>query len=402
MTTSSSLSGGTLPGAPSEPPRGTRPELPPQPQLIPLDRLIVDDLNDLIRKARGAYDALAGHHLWLTGGAGFLGYYLVLSIGHWNLQAKPEHRIRLTVLDNYVRGVPSWLAGVKSDQIRLVRHDVTQPIPTDLEPADYIIHAASIASPMYYRKFPLETIDANVNGLRRMLDYAAARNRAQPGVFKGMLFFSTSEIYGDPSPDAIPTPESYRGLVSCTGPRACYDESKRLGETICVIYAQTRDVPVSIARPFNNYGPGLKITDGRVLPDFARDALAGRDIVMLSDGSPTRTFCYITDALSGYLKVLVAGRRGEPYNIGIETPEISMRELAERVQRIGQALWGYRGRVVHQASAESVYLTDNPNRRCPIIDKARTELGYAPEVDAETGIRRMLNWYHFNRDAELA
>src|SRR5690606_6906616 len=269
--------------------------------LIPIDRLIGDDLDDLIRKARPQYEELAGKRLWLTGGAGFLGYYLVLSIGHWNRSAVPERRIRLTVLDNYIRGVPDWLEGMKSDEIRLVRHDVTDPLPKDLGDAEYLIHAASIASPMYYRKYPLETIDANVNGLRHMLDYAAGRNRATPGAFKGMLFFSTSEIYGDPTPDAIPTPETYRGLVSCTGPRACYDESKRLGETICVIYAQTRDVPVSIARPFNNYGPGLKITDGRVLPDFARDALAGRDIVMLSDGSPTRTFCYITDALSGYL-----------------------------------------------------------------------------------------------------
>jgi nucleoside-diphosphate-sugar epimerase len=370
--------------------------------LTPIDRLISDDLDDLIRKARPQYEELAGKRLWLTGGAGFLGYYLVLSVGHWNRSAPPAQRIRLTVLDNYIRGVPDWLEGVKSDEIRLVRHDVTDPLPSDLGDAEYLIHAASIASPMYYRKYPLETIDANVNGLRHMLDYAAARNRTAPGSFKGMLFFSTSEIYGDPTPDAIPTPETYRGLVSCTGPRACYDESKRLGETICVIYAQTRDVPVSIARPFNNYGPGLKITDGRVLPDFARDALAGRDIVMLSDGSPTRTFCYITDALSGYLKVLVNGRRGESYNIGIEKPEISMRELAERVQEAAAELWGYQGKVIHKASDEKVYLTDNPNRRCPVIGKARTELGYAPEVNADTGIRRTLNWYWFNRQGELA
>jgi UDP-glucuronate decarboxylase len=370
--------------------------------LIPLDQLITSDLEDLIRKARPQFEELAGKRLWLTGGAGFLGYYLVLSIAHWNKSAAPGDRIRLTVLDNYIRGVPTWLESMKGDDIVLVKHDVTHPIPASIGDADYIIHAASIASPMYYRKFPLETIDANVNGLRYMLDYAAERNRKAPGSFKGMLFFSTSEIYGDPSPDAIPTPETYRGLVSCTGPRACYDESKRLGETICVIYAQTRDVPVSIARPFNNYGPGLKITDGRVLPDFARDALAGRDIVMLSDGSPTRTFCYITDALSGYLRVLVNGRRGEPYNIGIETPEISMRELAERVQKVAGELWGYEGRVIHQPSKEQAYLTDNPNRRCPIIEKARKEIGYAPEVDAETGIRRMLNWYYFNREGELA
>src|SRR5690606_12223906 len=163
--------------------------------LIPIDRLIGDDLDDLIRKARPQYEELAGKRLWLTGGAGFLGYYLVLSIAHWNKAAAPDRRIRLTVLDNYIRGVPTWLESMKGDDIVLVKHDVTNPIPATIGDADYIILAASIASPIYYRKFPLETIDANVNGLRYMLDYAAGRNRKEPGSFKGMLFFSTSEIY---------------------------------------------------------------------------------------------------------------------------------------------------------------------------------------------------------------
>ena len=127
---------------------------------------------------------------------------------------------------------------------------------------------------------------------------------------RGFLFFSSSEIYGDPTPDAIPTPETYRGLVSCTGPRACYDESKRYGETLCVIFAQVHGLPIRMARPFNNYGPGMKITDGRVIADFARDILDGEDITLLSDGSPTRTFCYVADAVSGYYKILVRGRRG--------------------------------------------------------------------------------------------
>ena len=127
--------------------------------LLPIDQLINQDLDDLIRKARPQFEALAGNHVWLTGGAGFLGYYLVLSMGHWNKTAAPGKKIRLTVLDNYVRGVPAWLEGAKSEEIKLRKHDVTHPIPTDLEPANFIIHAASIASPMYYRKYPLETID---------------------------------------------------------------------------------------------------------------------------------------------------------------------------------------------------------------------------------------------------
>jgi len=159
---------------------------------------------------------------------------------------------------------------------------------------------------------------------------------------------------------------------------------------------------VTMARPFNNYGPGLKITDRRVIPDFARDVLSGRDIVMLSDGSPRRTFCYSADAVAGYYKVLVRGRSGEPYNVGVETPEISMLELAEKIVALARDLYGYRGKVVRQASTEKDYLVDNPTRRCPVIRKARTELGYDPTVGIDEGLRRSMVWYGHNRVASEA
>ena len=202
-------------------------------------------------------------------------------------------------------------------------HDVRGPLPDQMGDFAYIIHAAGIASPTIYRAHPIETMDANINGLRTLLDYA--RQRLEAGLeMEGFLFYSSSEIYGDPAADAIPTPETYRGYVSCTGPRACYDESKRYGETLCVNFARQHGIPVTAVRPFNNYGPGMKITDGRVIADFFRDALAGRDLVMLSDGSPTRTFCYVSDAITGYYLALLRGRRGEAYNVGVDGPEISM------------------------------------------------------------------------------
>jgi nucleoside-diphosphate-sugar epimerase len=159
-------------------------------------------------------------------------------------------------------------------------------------------------------------------------------------------------------------------------------------------------LPTKAARPFNNYGPGLKITDGRVLPDFARDVFAGRDIVMLSDGSPMRTFCSVADAVVGYLKVLTKGRPGEAYNIGTETPEIAMRDLARKVAGLGKELFGYAGKVVLKASADAEYLVDNPNRRCPVIAKARADLGYEPAISLDEGLRRSLIWYGGNREAE--
>jgi nucleoside-diphosphate-sugar epimerase len=240
-----------------------------------------------------------------------------------------------------------------------------------------------------------------VTGLRSLLEYCRGRQGTERPV-RGFLFFSSSEIYGDPPAEAIPTPETYRGNVSCTGPRACYDEAKRFGETLCVNFAQHLGLPIAIARPFNNYGPGLKITDRRVLPDFARDIMSGRDIVLLSDGSPRRTFCYIADAITGYYKVLLRGRPGEAYNIGTETPEISIAEVAESMARIARQLFGYEGRVIRGASDDPNYLIDNPDRRCPTITKARVDLGYEPRIALEEGLTRALVWYHENRQAEDA
>jgi nucleoside-diphosphate-sugar epimerase len=354
--------------------------------------LLREDLDPVFRK-------MAGGRLLITGGAGFLGYYLVHGLVEWNRHASGGERVELTVCDNFKRGRPAWLDAIaRTEEARLLVADVSQPLPAELGPLDYVIHAAGIASPMVYRRYPLETMDANINGLRQLLD--RARSQADQGrPLRGFLFYSSSEIYGDPLPEAIPTPEDYRGNVSCTGPRACYDESKRYGETLSVVFARTYGVPVTIARPFNNYGPGLRIDDGRVIPDFARAILEGRDIVMHSDGSPTRTFCYSADAICGYYRVLVLGRPGEAYNIGVETPEISMRELALALQAEARSLFGYRGAVITAPSAEADYLVDNPQRRCPIIAKARTEIGYTPRVALPDGLRRSLRWYAEQRQA---
>ncbi len=370
--------------------------------LVMAQDVIHEDLDYINNHLTEEFACLAGKKILITGGAGFLGYYLIQSLLHWNSNVKTSRQIDVTIYDNYIRGIPKWLSALEANPaLHLVRHDITTPLPEPMPSFSFIIHAASIASPTYYRKYPIETMDANVNGLRLLLDYAR-RQKIQGRAVEGFLYYSTSEIYGDPTPDAIPTPETYRGNVSCTGPRACYDESKRYGEALCVNFAQQYGLPVKVARPFNNYGPGLKITDKRVLPDFARDIFAGRDITMHSDGSPTRTFCYITDAVVGYYKILVRGKPGEAYNIGVEKPEISMAELVEKVIAIARELFGYQGKVRYLASAEADYLVDNPNRRCPLITKARRELGYDPGTSLDEGLRKSLIWYSQNREAEEA
>jgi nucleoside-diphosphate-sugar epimerase len=326
---------------------------------------------------------------------------LVQSLLHWNNKNTEKLPCQVDVWDNFMRGVPEWLTTLDAsdENLSISKFDVNDPLPTDIKDYNYIIHAATIASPIYYRQFPIETMDANVIGLRHFLEYVKSQQESGKSL-DGFLFYSTSEIYGDPTAENIPTPETYRGNVSCTGPRACYDESKRYGETLCVNFAQQYNLPIRIARPFNNYGPGLKITDRRALPDFARNVLNGEDIVLLSDGAPTRTFCYVADAVSGYFKILFNGQNGESYNIGVEKPEISVRELAERTVATASELFSYEGKAVFGESDDKEYLTDNPNRRCPIIDKAREHLGYAPEISLEEGLKRTLIWYSENRDAE--
>ena len=375
---------------------------PPRARIETLDELLQKDLEYQSAALREEFAKMEGANLLITGGGGFLGYYLVQSVLFWNEQHAAGRPIKVTVVENYRRGVPEWLLALRGNaHLTLLEHDISQPLPRGLADCDYIVHAAGIASPTYYRRHPIETMDTNINGLRHLLDYAHSKI-ASDSPIKGFLFYSSSEIYGDPTPDRIPTPEDYRGNVSSTGPRACYDESKRYGETLCVNFARQYGLPITMARPFNNYGPGLKITDGRVIPDFARDVLAGRDIVILSDGSPRRTFCYAADAIAGYYKILANGRPGEPYNIGVEEPEISMLELAEKIADLARELFGYEGKVVRKQSSEGDYLVDNPSRRCPVITKARTELGYEPLMGIDEGLRRSLVWYSHNRTAAEA
>lgn len=364
------------------------------------NQVIRSDVASITRRLESEFDTMQGKKLFISGAAGFLGHYLIQSVLHWNHCRGERPPIHVTANDNFMRGVPTWLTALTDDPfLTLMRHDIRTPLPDSIGPIDYIIHAASIASPTYYRRYPIDTMDANVSGLRVLLDHATAQNLTGKPI-SGFLYFSTSEIYGDPSPDQIPTPETYRGNVSCTGPRACYDESKRYGETLCSNFAHQYRLPITTARPFNNYGPGLKITDRRVIADFSRDIFEGRDLILLSNGAPTRTFCYVTDAIVGYYQILIHGKIGEAYNIGSESPEISVETLARMMAQSASDLIGYSGDVIYTLSSEIDYLIDNPQRRCPDIQKAHRDFGFKTQVSLEEGLRRTLVWYRENQQAE--
>lgn len=350
------------------------------------------DITYIHDKAQSEFKKLSGGKVLITGAGGFLGYYFIKSILAWN-DINPDKLINLTALSSFRKGIPDWLSQMgKRADLRIIKNNIVDFNLDNSLSFDYIIHAASIASPTFYRLFPIETIDANVKGLYNILKYLVYKKSTKNPV-KGLLYFSSSEIYGDPTKGNVPTSEAYRGNVSCTGPRACYDESKRFCETLCANYTQVHSLPIKSARPFNNYGPGMKISDGRVIADFSKNILENKDIVMFSDGSPSRTFCYVADAIVGYLKILIEGKSGEAYNIGVEKPEVSMRELAEKMVRIGRKEFNFMKQIIFQKSKDKNYLIDNPNRRCPIIDKAKKELGYNPKISLDEGLRRVLRWY---------
>lgn len=350
------------------------------------------------KKLRHDMEYIAGHFekpgifedntVLITGCAGFLGFYFSNFFAH--LIEVGINIKSLVLLDNFFLGMPAWIKDFENtnDKISIHAFDISKDDISRIKlakEADFIIHMASIASPTYYRKYPIETLDANVWGLRNLLDYYKTFS------IKGLLFFSSSEIYGDPLAEFIPTPEDYKGRVSSLGPRACYDEAKRFGETLCYVYANTHNVQIRIVRPFNNYGPGMSLSDRRVPADFANAVINRKDIVIHSDGTPTRTFCYVADAIVGYLKALTYSNF-DYFNIGIDSPEISIKKLAEIYKDAAGELLGYNDNVVYEKSQDKDYLTHNPSRRCPDITKARKLLNFNPLIRVEEGVKRFLEY----------
>lgn len=357
---------------------------------------VADDVERLLTDLDDVMPMFEGSTILVTGASGFLMSYIVDTIMGWN--DRTDHPCRVLAIDNHMSGLPTRLAHLEGrPNFTFIRHDVSEPLALS-ERVDWIVHGASIASPPFYRQYPLETIRANVDGTRHMLELAE-----EHGV-RGVIVMSTSEIYGDPEPHAIPTPENYRGFVSSTGPRACYDESKRLAETLSVTFHRLFGTPVKLIRPFNVYGPGLRIDDRRVLPDMISCVLEDRPIELLSDGSPTRSFCYVSDAVALMLRVLTSDIAGEPINVGNDEVEISMFDLAQLVARVGSNVLERPAiPVVKKRSEEADYLVDNPQRRCPDLTFARSRFPrWKPKVTLEDGVKRLLRHYVEQKQGEPA
>jgi UDP-glucuronate decarboxylase len=296
----------------------------------------------------------------VTGGAGFVGSHLcerLLGEGH-----------EVIALDDLSSGSRENVAHLARGRFTLIEHDVRKPFELRV---DRVYNLASPASPPRYQRDPVGTVLTNVLGAYHALELA---RRCSARVLQA----STSEVYGDP--EVHPQPESYRGAVSPTGIRACYDEGKRCAEALMMDYLRTHAVEVRIARIFNTYGPRMAPDDGRVVSNFIVRALSGEDLVVHGDGAQTRSFCYVDDLVEGLVRLMEHPSERGPVNLG-NAGEFTVLELAEEVR----ALCGSRSRIVFAPLP-----ADDPRQRRPLLDRAREVLGYEPRVPLRQGLRRTM------------
>jgi nucleoside-diphosphate-sugar epimerase len=301
----------------------------------------------------------------VTGGAGFIGSHLCKRL----LDEKHD----VVCVDNLITGSTQNIDSLLNHpSFFFLEHDVTQPF--DLE-ADAIFHMASPASPVGYMDHPIETILVNSLGTYRMLEIARKHNAM-------FLISSTSEIYGDPL--VHPQTESYWGNVNSIGPRACYDESKRVGETLTMEYYRQYQANVRIVRIFNTYGPNSQLDDGRMIPNFITQALRNETLTIYGDGNKTRSICYVSDLVDGLMRAMFQpGTMGEVFNLG-NPDEHTVLEYAHTVIRLCNAS----SNIVFESSR-----IDDPERRRPNIDKARQVLGWELQVGMEEGLQRTIEWF---------
>jgi UDP-glucuronate decarboxylase len=305
---------------------------------------------------------MTGQRILVTGGAGFLGSHLC--------ERLLAHGAEVLCLDNFFTGRRANIAHLLArPDFELLRHDITQPLSVEV---DAIYNLACPASPIHYQFDPVQTTRTSVLGALHVLDIA---RRLRIPAFQA----STSEVYGDPT--IHPQPESYRGNVETTGPRACYDEGKRCAETLFFDYNRQHGVPIRVARIFNTYGPRMLENDGRVVSNFIVQALRGDPITIYGDGTQTRAFCFVDDMIAGFLALM---QKPDPFTgpVNLGNPhEIPMLELAQRIL----AMTGSRSPIVHRPLPQ-----DDPTRRCPDITVARSELQWEPKVPLEEGLARTI------------
>ena len=300
----------------------------------------------------------------VTGGAGFIGSHLC--------ERLLEKGNEVVCLDNFFTGNKDNIKHLYSDYLfELIRHDLVNPILLEV---DQIYNLACPASPVHYQYNPVKTVKTSVVGTLNMLGLAK-RVKAR------ILQASTSEVYGDPT--VHPQPETYWGNVNCIGLRSCYDEGKRVAETLMMDYHRQNEVDIRIVRIFNTYGPRMALNDGRVISNFITQALRGQPLTIYGDGNHTRSFCYVSDMVKGMIAMMEQDEFTGPVNLG-NPQELSIAELAESIIEST----GSKAGIEYQPLPP-----DDPVRRCPDISLAKAQLNWQPEIDFKTGLSQTIEYF---------
>jgi len=348
----------------------------------PLD-VVRDDCEEIAVRLGTAVDRFSGKTVLVTGAAGMLPAYIVDTLAHLNDTKRLKKPVEVLAVmrspDSNEKRL-NHLRGRKDVQFILA--DAAKAFEVD-EKVHFLVHAASPASPAAYRADPVGTLEVNSAGTRHILNLAN-RDRAE-----SVLFFSTSEVYGSPDAKDIPTPETYVGTTQWLGGRSCYVEGKRFGEALCAAAWEQHQTPAKIARPFHVQGPGLRLSDGRIVAELIRMGIEDEPFALKSDGKATRTYGYVADATFAFLKILLSTENGEVFNVGADKPETSMLELATTVAK----LFGRTEKVRVNTDAKATHLAGAPDRVRPDLTKLRERLGVVPFVPLETGLARTIHWH---------
>lgn len=347
---------------------------------------IVEKDLDFIVNSNNGWNSLEGTNILISGANGFLPAYMVETILYLNETRFNDKTNIFALVRNKKNALKRFSNYHNIDELNFIVQDVCKPIDIDDE-VHYIIHAASQASPKFYKKDPVGTLCPNVIGTYYLLEIAREKN------VKSFLFFSSSEVYGEVEENKIPTKENHYGYVNPTDIRSSYAESKRMGETMCVSWFRQYDVPVKIVRPFHTYGPGMNLNDGRVFADFVSNIVKKEDIVMKSDGKAIRAFCYLADATAGFFTVLLKGKNGESYNMGNDKCEIKIIELAEKLVNLFPE---YKLSVIKEKRQDPDYLESEITRNCPDIFKIRS-IGWEPHYSIEEGFKRTIKSFEHSK-----
>jgi nucleoside-diphosphate-sugar epimerase len=327
------------------------------------------------------WDVLEGKTVLITGANGFLPAYMVETLLFLN-ECRFSSPIKIIgLVRNIDKTKQRFKFYAKRKDLEFIQADINEPFKCKC-PINFIIHAASQASPKYFGIDPVGTLLPNTVGTNKLLQLAI-RNPVE--IF---LYFSSGEVYGDT--DQVPTSENGYGYLDTTNVRSCYGESKRMGETMCVSYHRQFNVPAKIVRPFHTYGPSMQLDDGRVYADFISDIVNDRDIIMKGNGNAMRAFCYIADAIIGFFTVLLKGENGEAYNVGNPDGELSIKELAHTLISLFPEK---KLKVVEfHKPPDNNYLQSNNSRMCPDISKIKT-LGWTPHYNVQEGFKRTIESY---------